>query len=221
MFTLRQLEPRDFEAVASIGREIYPDAVPWGAAQLNSHLLIFPEGQFVVTEDATAMVVGYAATLIVFWDDYEMTSNWRDFTGHGTFENHDPVLGRTLYAADIMIAPRVQGKGAGKLLYRARNDLMGRLGLLRIRAGARLQGYHRFHSTLTPESYVREIVSGRLSDPTLSFQLNRGFKVLGVVAEYMRHDPLSLGYAAVIEYLNPDVATPEDYAHQRRSPYYA
>ena len=221
MFTLRQLEPRDFEAIAAISRDIYADVVPWAPAQLESHLRIFPEGQFVVTEDATGAVVGYAATLIVFWDDYEMSGNWRDFTSHGTFENHDPARGRTLYAADIMVAPRVQGKGVGKLLYQARRDLMRSRGLLRIRAGARLQGYHRLKDTLTPEAYVREVVTGRLSDATLTFQLGRGFKVLGVVAEYMRHDPLSLGYAAVIEYLNPEVATAEDYEHQRQSPYYA
>jgi hypothetical protein len=60
-----------------------------------------------------------------------------------------------------------------------------------------------------------------LSDATLSFQLKRGFKVLGVVSGYMRHDPLSLGFAAVIEFLNPEVATAEDWEHQRRSSYFA
>jgi hypothetical protein len=79
----------------------------------------------------------------------------------------------------------------------------------------------RHSASLSPEAYVREVVSGRLTDATLTFQLNRGFKVLAVVASYMRHDPLSLGYAAVIEYLNPETATAEDWERQRASPYYA
>lgn len=40
----------------------------------------------------------------------------------------------------------------------------------------------------------------------------RGFVVIGVARHYLRHDPESLGHAAVIEWLNPAVATPEDYA---------
>jgi GNAT superfamily N-acetyltransferase len=184
-------------------------------------LRVFPEGQLAAVDDATARLVGYAATLIVFWDDYEMEANWRDFTNHGYFTNHDPERGRTLYAADIMVDPEYQGRGIGKRLYQARDQMMRRLRLLRVRAGARLQGYHRYRGTLLPEAYVREVVSGRLYDATLSFQLKRGFKVLGVVANYMRHDPLSLGFAAVIEYLNPEVATPEDFEQQRRSPFFA
>jgi ribosomal protein S18 acetylase RimI-like enzyme len=220
LFNVRRLEPGDFAAVVALGRRIYPDAVPWAPEQLVAHLRVFPEGQLVVVHAESGSVVGYAATLIVFWDDYELDTNWRDFTDHGYFTNHDPERGRTLYAADIMVDPDWQGRGVGKLLYAERRTLMARLGLLRIRAGARLQGYHRYHDIMSPGEYVREVVAGRLSDPTLSFQLQRGFKVIGVAANYMRHDPLSLGFAAVIEYLNPDLATPGDLERQRRSPYY-
>jgi GNAT superfamily N-acetyltransferase len=218
-FLLRQMKSDDFDGVARLSRTIYPDAVAWDGNQLSSHLELFPEGQFIVEDTSSGLVVGYAASLIVAWSDYDMTANWRDFTDNGLFTNHDPE-GRTLYAADVMVDPTVQGKGIGKLIYEGREALMRDRGLLRIRAGARLQGFHRFHPDMSVEDYVRRVVDGRLSDATLSFQLKRGFKVLGVVRAYMRHDPMSLGYAAVIEFINNAVATPEEFERQRQSPYY-
>jgi hypothetical protein len=69
---------------------------------------------------------------------------------------------------------------------------------------------------LSAEDYVIKVIKGELGDPTLSFQLKQCFHVLAVVSGYLRHDPESLGYAAVIEWLNERVAKTEDYA--RRDP---
>lgn len=63
---------------------------------------------------------------------------------------------------------------------------------------------------MSAEEYVMRVVRGLLKGPTLSFQLREGFRVLEVIPDYLRHDPESLGYAALIEWLNPDVARPED-----------
>jgi hypothetical protein len=65
---------------------------------------------------------------------------------------------------------------------------------------------------MPPEEYVQKVVRGELKDPTLSFQLREGFDVLAVVEGYLRNDPESLGYAAVIEWLNPAAVQPQDSA---------
>jgi hypothetical protein len=57
---------------------------------------------------------------------------------------------------------------------------------------------------MSPQQYVDAVLKGTLSDPTLSFQLAQGFKVLGVVQHYCEPDPESLGYAVVIERLSPE-----------------
>lgn len=207
---VRQMRPDDFDAVIGITLAIYPGSRPWSHAQLKSHIAVFPEGQLIAELDGA--VVGMASSLIVLWDDYTMGTNWRDFTDHGMFTNHDPWRGRTLYGAEVMVHPSVQGKGVGKHLYAARRDIVMRRRLLRIRAGARLRDYHRVADRMTPEDYTRRIVKGELSDGTLSFQIKQGFHVIGVARNYLRHDPESLGNAAVIEWLNPEVATAEDYA---------
>jgi GNAT superfamily N-acetyltransferase len=210
---VRQVTPADFPGIIALTRRVYPDSPPWSERQLGSHQDVFPSGQIVAVDERAGLIVGMAASLIVLWDDYDIASSWRDFTDSGMFTNHDPARGRTLYGAEIMVDPGMQGMGVGSRLYAARRALAERLGLLRIRAGARLRGYSLCANAMTAAEYVEHVVHGRASDPTLTFQLRRGFHVLDVVAGYLRHDPESLGWAAVIEWINEAVASPDDYAH--------
>jgi GNAT superfamily N-acetyltransferase len=205
------MRPADFAGVRALCAQVYPSTPSWSEAQLASHLRVFPEGQFVALIRETGELVGMASSLVVRWEDYGLGANWRDFTDGGMFTNHDPRHGRTLYGAEIMVHPRWQGHGVGKQLYAARSALTRELGLLRIRAGARLRDYHHHAARLTPERYVAAVVRGELSDRTLSFQLGQGFRVIGVVSGYLANDPESLGYAAVIEWVNEAVAAREGY----------
>jgi GNAT superfamily N-acetyltransferase len=202
---IRQTGPEDFAGISELSRTVYPDTPPWNATQLASHRGMFPEGQFVAVDHDTGRIVGMAATLIVLWDDYEMGDTWRDFTDVGMFTNHDPEHGHTLYGAEVMVAPDVQGCGIGSQIYEARGALVRRRRLWRIRAGARLRGSHHHADRLSPQQYVDRVVAGEIRDPTLSFQLHRGFRVLAIVPNYLRQDDESLGHAAVIEWLNPEI----------------
>ena len=213
-FVVRGLRREDFGAIIALCKKVYPGSPPWTERQLESHLQVFPEGQHVAVRQSDRAVVGYAASLVLRWDDYAVDGAWRDFTDHGMFTNHDPVHGRTLYGAEVMVDPDLQGQGIGKLLYEARSGLATRLRLLRIRAGARLRGYGKYADALSPDEYTARVCRGELVDPTLTFQLKRGFRVLAVVSGYLLHDEESRGFAAVIEWLNPDVATAQDYAGQ-------
>ncbi len=214
---VRTTAREDFAGIGRLTEAVYPGSPPWNERQLSSHLDVFPDGQFVAVEEPGGLIVGMAASLIILWDEYQMHMNWRDFTDHGMFTNHDPENGHTLYGAEVMVDPAVQRRGIGKRLYHARRELVERLGLLRIRAGARLRGYHRHARKMSPDEYVAAVVAGRLKDATLSFQLREGFKVISVVSEYLKFDPESLGFAAVIEWLNPAVAAPEEFDRQARS----
>ncbi len=209
---VRNTREEDFGGIVELSKKVYPQGPYWSSPPLASHLEVFSEGQFVAVESETGCVVGMAASLIVLWDDYDRHDSWRDFTDHGMFTNHDPESGRTLYGAEIMVDPDCQRRGVGKKLYAARRDLCERLNLRRIRAGARLRGYSRWAEGLTPEAYVHKVIDGEIGDPTLSFQLGQGFRVLGVVGDYLRNDPESLGFAALIEWINVKAARPEEYA---------
>ena len=210
--TVRNTQPGDFAGIIAMTENVYTSSRPWRVDQLQSHLRVFPEGQFVAVEEGTETVFGMAASLIIKWDDYDTFANWQVFTEHGTFTNHDPARGRTLYGAEVMVHPKAQRRGVGSKLYAARRELAEKLGLLRIRAAARLRGYHRHADKMPVDEYVLGVVRGELKDPTLSFQLKHGFQVIDVVYDYLHSDPESRGCAAVIEWLNPKVAKPEDYS---------
>lgn len=209
---VRNTLPRDFAGITGLCRRIYPDTPPWNAGQLSSHLSVFPEGQFVAIHGPEQNVVGMSASLIVDWEDYDMLDSWEQFTADGMFSNHDPKRGRTLYGAEVIVDPTLQHHGIGDKLYAARRTLTESHNLLRIRAGSRLRGYCRVASRLQPDDYVVAVVEGREHDPTLSFQLKEGFHVLAVVPHYLSDDPESLGYAAVIEWLNPELIRAEHLA---------
>lgn len=199
----RTTRREDFHQIIEMTRRVYVKTPPWTVAQLTSHLKMFPEGQFVAVETATQKVVGMAASLIVRWDDYEDHASWREFTDSGLFTNHDPEHGRTLYGAEVMVHPDAQRLGIGSKLYKARADFVRHLGLVRIRAAARLRGYRKYASRMDAEEYVERVVKGNIKDPTLSFQLKHGFTVIDVVGDYLLHDEESQGFAAIIEWLNP------------------
>lgn len=213
---VRQTCAKDFEGITALCRRVYPFGLPWGEDQLSSHQAVFPQGQLVIEERATGTIIGMAASLIVNWDDYEIEDAWRDFTDHGYFRNHDAEKGRTLYAAEVMVDPACQGRGLGKLLYAARRTLTRDLGLLRIRSGARLRGYSRFAPDTTPLEYLLKITQGTEFDPTISFQMKQGFHIMALVKGYLPHDPETLGWAVAIEWLNPEVADPEDRVREAR-----
>lgn len=201
-FRIRNTSTEDFPAITRLSRIIYPRDKPWEADQLASHLNVFPQGQWVA-EDSHGSVIGMAASLIVWWDDYDHLDDWDAFTEEGYFTNHDPVNGKTLYAAEVMVDPHARGQGVGKALYQARRDLVYQLNLSRIRAGARLRGYGRFADSMDAVTYVRKVVNREIHDATLSFQLSQGFNVISVVQRYLADDPESRGWAALIEWLNP------------------
>ena len=200
-FSVRQMTLDDIPAVIDLQVRAFPGKPPWGSEQLAHHIEIFPEGQLVAV-DETGLVLGSASSLIIDWDDYAESANWSVITGHGNFDTHNP-LGKTLYGADMGVAPEARKQGIGALLYEARKDLIRERGLKRLLTGGRIAGYDEVGEQLTPKEFVAEVVAGKRWDPALTFQLENGLVVLDVVPEYM-HDIESRGFATVLEWLNPE-----------------
>ncbi len=200
---IRNTRPGDVPHLVCLSRAIYGDRGSWKPEELHLHQRVFPAGQLVAVDGRTGRILGMAVSLVVPVGRWPLEVPWRTITDHGRLSTHDPE-GDTLYAAGVAVDPKARGRGIGSAIYRAREALARSLSLDRIRAGARIPGYGAVADRISPEAYVEEVVMGLRRDPTLSFQLSRGFQVLGVAPGYLRTDRSSRGYAAVVEWRDPE-----------------
>jgi predicted amidohydrolase/GNAT superfamily N-acetyltransferase len=195
----------DIPALIQLNIAAYPvladENVVWGAAHLESHLRIFPRGQFVAEVDGK--IVGAAATLVVdMGPDPLRDHTWSGVTDSGYFNCHN-LQGDTLYGADVYVHPKARGLGVGAALYEARRQLCKKLNKRRILAGGRLWNYKDHATEMTPQEYAERVAAGELRDLVLSFQLREGFQLRGVMPNYLL-DPNSHNHSSLVEWLNPD-----------------
>jgi GNAT superfamily N-acetyltransferase len=200
---VRLTRPEDIPALIALSRRVYPEGGAWLTKELRAHQAAFPEGQLVVVDRADDRPLGMVVSLVVDSNRWPPDASWGAVTDEGRLTTHDPD-GDTLYGAGLAVDPEARGRGAARLLYQAREALLERMGLQRIRAGARIPGYGRAARRMSPDRYVDEVIAGSRSDPTLSFQLHMGFRVVAVARDYLPGDRDSRGHAAVVEWLPPD-----------------
>jgi len=202
---IRNTLPADIPKVVGLQKESFPFLARygniWHPEELQSHLRIFPQGQFVAVEpDGT--LVGSASTLIVSLDPEYAEHTWKEITADGIFTNHNPE-GDSLYGADISTHPKYRHEGIGKMLYNTRKQLVTKLNLRRMIGGGRLFNYCEFAGRMSALEYAQRVVKGELRDPVLSFELDNEFKFIKILPNYL-DDVRSLNNASFIEWLNPN-----------------
>jgi ribosomal protein S18 acetylase RimI-like enzyme len=206
---IRNVTSKDIPDVIELQKESFPlmakDGVIWQEHHLESHIKIFPEGQFCAELDGKIIASSSSLVTSLATDYQEHT--WKEATAYGMFTNHT-LEGDSLYGADISTHPDSRGLGIATMLYEARKDLVIRLNLRRIIAGGRLFNYCEHAEKMSAQEYAEKVVKGELKDLVLSFQLNNGFKFIKILPNYMR-DTRSLNYASFIEWINPKYVPPK------------
>ncbi len=203
---VRNTIKNDIPKIIDLQKQSYPYLAKygniWKTEELESHLNIFPEGQFVTVEpDGT--IVGSASTLIVSLDPEYKEHTWIDITANGMFTNHS-YDGDSLYGADISSHPKYRHEGIGSMLYNARKELAIKMNVRRMIAGGRLFNYCEYADKMSALEYAEKVIRRELRDPVLSFELDNGFNFIKILPDYL-DDVRSLNYASFIEWLNPKI----------------
>lgn len=192
----------DIPGSVALQRACFPEPFPaellWTAEHLNRHLELFPEGQFVASEEG--QIVGSASALIISEASWHAHLDWETTTGGHLFAAHDPN-GTTLYAADISVHPDFRGRGIGRALYRARFAFVRERGLKRLGTACRIPDFRAWHAQSggTLVEYIDAVSRGDAADRTLTPLLKYGLRALGAVPNYME-DEESAHAAALLEW---------------------
>jgi len=197
---VRHTRISDIKPLIELQKRVYPDIPCWRENVMLHQLEVFPQGQIVAEIDG--QLVGAASSLVVLWDEWKVEHTWQEITAQGSFDTHNPH-GFTLYGAEVFVNSQLRGAGIGHALYNARRRICRMLNLKRIIACGRLPGYNHYADHMSAELYTMKVVWGDIRDPVLSFQLREGFNFCKTVSGYIPEDQESLGYAALIVWLNP------------------
>lgn len=206
-YSIRLMEPTDYAAISALCQVVYPHDTPYTADELAEHHARYPQGQFVAEHVPTAALVGVHFTLRLRFVDFHIDDSWDVLTARGTFADHDPA-GHTLYGADVFVSPAHQHHGLAHGLTDATRGLVIAENLWRMVGGSRLPGYAAVADRVPADEYVREVVAGARVDPVLSAHLKDGWQVVKPIHGYLQHDPESAGWAAVIQWVNPESPPP-------------
>ncbi|MBW2292564.1 MAG: GNAT family N-acetyltransferase [Deltaproteobacteria bacterium] len=181
----------------------FPETVPADLIDeedYRAYARIFPEGFFLCLDGDR--VVGQGAGIFLDFDFDHPQHSIAGITGEHQCGNHDPD-GDWYYGTDMVVNPDYRRRGIGKRLYELRKQVAREYNRKGIIAGGHIVGYADHKHQMSAAEYVDKVAKRELYDSTLTFQLENGFEVRGVLADYLE-EPAIDNYAALIVWLNPD-----------------
>lgn len=164
------------------------------------HYELFPEADLIALEGDK--VVGLGSGFFIDFNFEDSKHTFQEIIAGGYYTHHNPA-GQWYYGADISVHPEHRGRGIGKVLYKARKELVQRYNRRGIIAGGLIPDYVKHKTDMDVQTYVHKVAKGELSDSTLSFQLKNGFQLRGLLENYIE-DSASDNWATLIVWENPE-----------------
>lgn len=183
---VRPMQPADAEQCEELQHIVFPalaDEEILHAPQYVRHLEVFPHGQYVVSDGLS--VIAATTTMLTHYDEDDTNHHtFLDIMGGGWLSTHQ-ADGEWLYGLDLGVHPAYRGKGLARELYRARQDICRQLHLKGQIMVGMLNGYLQRSNEFTIDEYFREVVLGRIFDPTVSVQMKIGFEIKKIMKDYL------------------------------------
>lgn len=182
----------------------FPTADPAGLLSeedISVYAETFPEGFFVALDGDR--VVGQGAGIFLDFDFDNPQHTIAEITGAHQCGNHDPA-GWWYYGTDMVVHPEYRRRGIGARLYELRKDVVRRHRKRGIIAGGHMPGFAAHKHELSADDYIDRVRRGDLYDPTLTFQMGNGFRLLCGLRDYLV-DPTCDNWSTLIVWDNPEV----------------
>jgi GNAT superfamily N-acetyltransferase len=181
----------------------FPDADPTGLINeegFRAYASTFPDGFFLCLDGDR--LAGQGAGIFLDFDFDHPQHSIVEITGEHQCGNHDPD-GDWYYGTDLVVHPDYRRRGIGKQLYELRKGAVRRYNRKGIIAGGHIVGYADHKHLMSAAEYVDKVSRREIYDPTLTFQLDNGFEVRGVLADYLEEESID-NWAALIVWKNPE-----------------
>lgn len=159
------------------------------------HLEIFPEGQFVALDNNK--VIGGTTTMRYHFDlENPIHHTFSETVAGGWLTNHEPD-GEWLYGIDVSVHPDYRGRGIAKAFYKIRQELAKQLGCKGQLTVGMLNGFFDYKNEMNIDEYYEKVLNHEIFDPTVSVQEKIGFKIKGLMKDYL-NDPTCGNAGAII-----------------------
>jgi GNAT superfamily N-acetyltransferase len=175
-------------------------------AQYKRHIEIFPEGQMIVLDGDRVI----AATTTLMQNYHKGHHTFLEISDNLWLGTHDPKAD-WLYGLDVSVHPDYQGKGIGREIYNARQEVARAMGTKGQMTAGMPIGFDKVKDQMTIAKYCDKLIKGEIIDPTVTAQTKCGFILVEPLFDYL-DDPRS-GNCSVLMYwpLDPNTKLSENH----------
>lgn len=195
---IRHTRPEDAAQLEALQYIVFPDLSPEEILHKEHylrHLEIFPEGQLVAVDGER--VIGGTTTMRYNYDiAHPHPHKFSDTVAGGWLTTHIPD-GEWLYGIDVSVHPDYRGRGIARAFYRIRQQIAKELGCRGQLTVGMLNGYIHYKDTMSIDAYYEQVRTHKIFDPTVSVQEKVGFRIIGLMKDYLS-DPTCGNAGAVI-----------------------